>query len=99
MTAGSPALVLGSTYTVANSISVILNYSGGTVTVTLPDPSSWIGRHLFFSNTAGGAINSASSDVNPLNGGATGTAIVGATAGKWAHLYAVSGAWIIIGSN
>jgi hypothetical protein len=97
--AGTSALALGATYTVTNPVSVVMNYSGGTLTVTLPDASEFPNRHIYFSNLSGGAINSASSNVNPQNGGATGTAIVGATAGKWAHLFAIPPYWTVIGSN
>ena len=99
MVAGSTVLQLGSSYTVANSNTVIINFSGGTLTVALPDAASYPYRHLFFCNKGGGAINADASVVGPLAGGAQGTAICGAGAGKWAHLVSNSGNWEIIGGN
>jgi hypothetical protein len=45
-----------------------------------------IGRELFIRTIQNQAAVSASSDVVPLAGGAAGTAILAATAGKWARL-------------
>jgi hypothetical protein len=42
------------------------------------------------------AINSASSNVVPLAGGAAGTAIVSGTAGNWAELVSDGTNWLIM---
>lgn len=56
------------------------------------------GRELDFTNTAAGAVTSASSNVIPLGGGAAGTAILAASTGKWCVMKddATSGKWVIV---
>ena len=64
---------------------VICNGSG-SITVTLPDPTRYSGPDLHIKTIAAFTVVSASANVIPLAGGAAGTAILAATAGKWATL-------------
>ena len=97
MTAGRMFFYLGDG-SVPSNASAVQNASGGSITLTLPDPTVSTGRHLFVSNSGGGAVVSASSNVSPLNG-VVGTAILAATAGKWAHLISDGTYWRTIGGN
>lgn len=74
---------------------------GATITATLPfaDAALHIGRELLFVTTAAFTVVSASSNVVPITGGSAGTAILAATAGKWARLKSDGTNWIIIASN
>lgn len=73
---------------------------GGSLTVTLPAPSAAnAGRVLRIKTIAAQTVVSASSNVVPLAGGAAGTAILAATAGKWADLKSDGTNWIIMASN
>lgn len=65
--------------------SLIFNYAG-TVTETLPSPALYKGRILRLRTITANTVVSASANVVPLAGGAAGTAILAATAGKWCDL-------------
>ncbi len=83
----------------ATEPSVIFNPSGGH-TVTLPVATgNNAGKILFLKTIAAQTVSSASSNVVPLAGGAAGTAILTATAGKWAILQANGTAWEIMAAN
>ena len=77
---------------------VIVNQAGIT-TVTLPAASSWTGREVMFKTITANTLISASSNVVPQVGGAAGTAILAATAGKWATLVSDGTNWIILQGN
>jgi hypothetical protein len=75
---------------------VINNKTGSACVVTLPAPASQSGRVVVMKTIQAQAINSASSNVVPLAGGAAGTAIVSGTAGNWAELVSDGTNWIIM---
>ena len=92
----SAASVGGTAYTVAvGDCSIIINCSGA-FTITLPDPTTNTGRMIWLSLVAAFAVSSASPNVVPLAGGSPGTAILVATAGKWALLRSDSVNWRVI---
>jgi hypothetical protein len=84
--------------------------TGGLGTYTV-DTSLWVsctrivapaaigGNILRLKTTAAFAVNSASSNVVPLTGGAAGTAILAATAGKWCELVYDGTNWVIMAAN
>lgn len=78
--------------------SIIFN-GAGSLTITLPTASSFSGRILRIKTIAAQTVVSATSNVVPLAGGAAGTAILAATAGKWADLQSDGSNWIIMASN
>jgi len=86
-----------STYSVLNTDIAVQNTVAATL--TLPAPASYFGRKLRVSTNFAGAVVSASSNVVPLAGGAAGTAILAATAGKWADLQSNGASWYITASN
>lgn len=70
-------------------------FSRGTAqVVTLPDPTSCVGRLLHLRNTAAQTVDSASSNVVPITGGAAGTAINAANDGEWADLRSDGTNWL-----
>lgn len=75
---------------------LINNKSGSTCTVTLPAASSFTGREIYIKTIQAQTVVSASSNVVPLAGGAASTAILAATAGKWALLVSDGTNWIIM---
>jgi hypothetical protein len=83
----------------SNEDVLIINKSGSTCTVTLPAASSLPGRRILIKTIQAQAVNSASSNVVPLAGGAAGTAILTATAGKYAELVSDETNWIIMSAN
>jgi hypothetical protein len=96
---GAPNTQTGSTYAVVDSDASVIFNASGTCTVTLPSPSSYTGRWLTFRTIANQTVVSASSNVVPLAGGAAGTAILAATAGKWADLQSDGSNWQIMMAN
>ena len=90
------------TKTVSFSLSdsenwITANGASANVTVTLPAAASWIGREVNIKNLSGTyTVISASSDVVPLTSSTPGTAILAATAGKWATLVSDGTNWIIM---
>jgi hypothetical protein len=95
----APDTQTGATYTVvATDIWIILNRAG-TVTVTLPAAASFTGRPLWLKTIQAQTVISNASNVVPLVGGAAGTAILAATAGKWALLVSDGTNWVIMAGN
>jgi len=86
------------TYTVLSTDHTIIQTTAGS-TYTLPAAASFTGRVLHLVTQFAGAVISASSNVVPIAGGAAGTAILAATAGKFAILQSNGTNWIIIASN
>lgn len=76
----------GATYTVAATDTHVIANRAGTVTLTLPAASSNTGREFTVRTIQAQTVVSATSNVVPCVGGSAGTAILAATAGKWATL-------------
>ena len=83
-------------FTVAdNETWLINNKTGSSCTVTLPAVASNLGRELHFQNYQAQTLVSASSNVVPLAGGATSTAILEAVAGANCTLVSDGTNWIM----
>ena len=99
------AAVSGTTYTVDASFGStgldpgVVVAASGSCTLTLPSGSIYTGRTLTVLTRNAQTVVSASSNVVALTGGAAGTAILAATAGKWATLQYDGTNWNIIASN
>jgi len=79
--------------------STIIFNGSGSLTVTLPSVADFPGRIIRIKTVAAQTVVSASSNVGPLAGGAAGTAILAATAGKWADLQSDGANWLITAGN
>ena len=96
----TPAPVTKTTnFTMGAAETSIIANGAGTITVTLPSPASSVGQWRTIKTIAAQTVVSASSNVSPQVGGAAGTAILAATAGKWADLQSDGTNWIIMRSN
>jgi hypothetical protein len=73
---------------------IIVNKASSCI-ATFPAASAWTGRIVWVKTIQAQTVVSASSNVVPLVGGAAGTAILAATAGKWAKLVSDGSNWII----
>ena len=82
----------------ANENEVICNGSA-SITVTLPAASAWVGRRVRIKTIAAYTVISASSNVAPLTSATAGTAILAATAGKWAELVSDGTNWITMAAG
>lgn len=88
-----------SAFTVANNEHWLVCNGTASIAVTLPDPALNEGREIMLTNRAAFTVVSASSNVVPLVGGAAGTDILSATAGKYATLVSNGINWIITQAN
>jgi hypothetical protein len=78
---------------------LINNKSGSSCTVTLPSAASFTRRQIKITNYQAQTVVSASSNVVPITGGAAGTAILAATAGKWATMVSDGTNWVVTEAN
>lgn len=99
MSLAIPSVQTGSTYIVLPGDTVITANSAGTLTLTMPAAVTYPGRILKVRTIAAQTVVSASSNIVPLAGGAAGTAILSATAGKWAELQSDGTNWNILEGN
>jgi len=86
------------TYTVLSTDHMIVQTTAASV-YTLPAAASFTGRRLHLLTQFAGTVTSASSNVVPIAGGAAGTAILTATAGKYALLQSNGTNWLIVAAN
>lgn len=88
----APVAVTATFYTVTGTDKFIQYAATAASTVTLGTATA--GRVLWIANSTAFAINSASSNVVPLASTSPGTAILPATAGKWAMLVGNGTNWV-----
>ena len=101
--AGPLALAAPATKTAAYSLvatdaSLIFN-GGASITLTLQAAVDFPGRILYVKTIAAYTVVSASANVAPLDSATAGTAILAATAGKWAMLQSDGVNWITMAGN
>lgn len=94
----APQSITASTYTVASTDSSLI-FSTTNNTLTLPTASTCSGRVLYVKNTSANSVVSASTNVVPLGSTSAGTAILAATAGKFAMLQSDGTNWVIMMAN
>lgn len=75
---------------------IINNKAGSACVVTLPNAAAYPSREIMVVNQQAQQLNSASANVVPLGGGAAGTAILSANAGRWATLVSDGTNWVIV---
>lgn len=95
----SLSVISGSSYTLSVSDYQLDIYPAATFTLTLPPASDSKGRCISIRNTNTFAINSASSNVGPLAGGAPTSSILSNASGKWCELQSDGSTWKIVKAN
>ena len=85
-------------FTVGDAEHWIICNGTAAIAVTLPDAAINMGREIMLKTISAFAVNSTASNVVPLAGGTAGTAILPATAGKWATLVSDGANWVIMQS-
>ena len=90
----------GTAYSLAATDSSLVLTPTGTFTLT-PGPASGgnVNRSFYVKSTAAFAVNSNAPNIVQLTGGSSTTAILPATAGKWAWLQSDGSNWQIMASN
>lgn len=86
-------------FTVATNEDFLISNRAATNTATMPSASAFLGRKITVKTIQAQTVVSASSNVVPLVGGAAGTAILAATAGKWATMVSDGTNWVIMAGN
>ncbi|MBS1725020.1 MAG: hypothetical protein JSS66_18935 [Armatimonadetes bacterium] len=95
----TPRTVTASTDSATASDAAIIFNGSGTITETLPSASANSGRIILVKTIAAQAVNSASSNVVPIGSATAATAILAATAGKWAYLMSDGTNWVVMAAN
>lgn len=75
---------------------IINNKSGSALTLTFPAASSWPGRSITVKNLQAQLVNSASSDIVPIDSTSPGTAILLNVVGNWATMVSDGTNWVIM---
>lgn len=86
-------------FTWADTDDFIICNGSASITAELPDPVKWAGRALGIKTIAAYTVISASSNVKPLSADTAGTAILAATAGKFATLVSDGANWVVMAGN
>ncbi len=86
-------------FTLGNGEDMVICNGAASITVTLPTASSYAGRRIRLKTRAAFTVVSASSNVKPLDTDTAGTAILAATAGKWAELVSDGTNWVVMAGN
>jgi hypothetical protein len=89
-------VLTGSTYTIDPDCTHYIWNRGATNTVTLPAAATSQGLTLHVKTIQAAALNSASSNVCPIDSLTAGTAILPASVGAWATLYCDGTNWVIM---
>jgi hypothetical protein len=84
-------------YTITGTDTWIINNKPSTaLTLTFPAASSWTGRYITVKNMQAQAVNSASSNIVPIDSTTAGTAILLGVVGNWATMVSDGTNWIIM---
>jgi hypothetical protein len=75
---------------------IINNKTGSALTLTFPAASSWTGRYITVKNMQAELVNSASSNIVPIDSTTAGTAILLAVVGNWATMVSDGTNWVIM---
>ena len=93
----STVLTKTADYTITGTDTWIINNKPSTaLTLTFPAASSWTGRYITVKNMQALAVNSATSNIVPLDSTTAGTAILLGVVGNWATLVSDGTNWVIM---
>jgi hypothetical protein len=93
----STVLTKTANYTITNGDTwIINNKSGSAMTLTFPAAASWTGRYITVKNLQTQSVNSASSNIVPIDSTTAGTAILLPVIGNWATMVSDGTSWVIM---
>ena len=96
--AKAPSTINAGTYSMLAADSSLI-FTTTNCTLTLLSAASYSGRILYVKNITANSVVSASSNVAPIGSATLGTAILAATAGKFAMLQSDGTNWIVMSAN
>lgn len=86
-------------FTWADTEDFIVCNGTASITATLPDPVKWAGRELNIKTIAAYTVVASTGDVKPLATNTPDTAILAATAGKWARMVSDGTYWVVMAAG
>lgn len=86
-------------FTLAATENYVVCNGTASITVTLPSAAANVGRSVTIKTIAAYTVVSASSNVKPIDSNTAGTAILAATAGKWATLVCDGTNWVVMAAG
>ena len=93
----STVLTKTADYTITGTDTwIINNKTGSALVLTFPAASSWTGRSITVKNMQAQLVNSASSNIVPIDSTTAGTAILLGVIGNWAHLVSDGTNWVVM---
>jgi len=93
----STVLTKTADYTITNTDTwIINNKTASALTLTFPAASSWTGRSITVKNMQAQLVNSASSNIVPIDSTTAGTAILLGVVGNWATMVSDGTNWVIM---
>jgi len=93
----STVLTKTADYTITGTDTwIINNKTGSTLTLTFPAASAWTGRSITVKNMQTQLVNSASSNIVPIDSTTAGTAILLGVIGNWATMVSDGTNWVIM---
>ena len=92
----APFTITLSTHTIVDGQNWIICNPAALLTITLPAASSYVGREIMLKNVSAFAVQSGSSNVVPLAGGAASNVILAGSAGSKATLVSNGTNWVIM---
>lgn len=93
----STVLTKTADYTIAGTDTwIINNKTGSALTLTFPVASAWTGRSITVKNMQAQLVNSASSNIVPIDSTTAGTAILLGVVGNWATMVSDGTNWVIM---
>lgn len=98
LTLKAPSTINSGTYTQTTSDASLIVTTTNCVITLLP-AVNYPGQILFVKNITNNSLTSASSNVVPLASATAGTAILAATAGKYAMLQSNGSNWVVMMAN
>jgi len=93
----STVLTKTADYTITGTDTwIINNKTGSALTLTFPAASAWTGRSITVKNMQAQSVNSASSNIVPIDSTTAGTAILLNVVGNWATMVSDGTNWVIM---
>ena len=86
-------------FTLAAAEQFVICNGSASITATLPSAAAFPGRRVVIKTIAAYTVVSASSNVVPVDSATAGTAILAATAGRWAELVSDGTNWVAMAGN
>lgn len=92
---GAPVTRTANVSVVAFNQNWIICNGSGTITITLPDASQWIGRELMIKTIAAQSVLTSPPTI-PITGGSAADELLPATDGAWATIVSDGTNWIVM---